>query len=52
MTNQSDDKVRVQTPLKRTPGDYIRRADGSWNVLSLALGPYLSPPWVTCCRMN
>jgi hypothetical protein len=38
MTNQSDNKIRIDAPLKRTSLDYIRRADGSWNVLPLVLG--------------
>ena len=25
-------------PVRRTPADYVRRPDGSWNVLPLVLG--------------
>jgi hypothetical protein len=38
MTNPSENKIPIDASPKRTSRDYIRRADGSWNVLPLVLG--------------
>ncbi len=38
MTNHHDNKTGQPNPSKRSYGDFIRRADGSWNVLPLILG--------------
>ena len=39
MTNPSEDEAGLHSSRnRRVPGDYIRRADGTWNVLPLVLG--------------
>lgn len=35
------DMVVVPDPVRRTPAEYVRRPDGSWNILPLVLGTLL-----------
>jgi hypothetical protein len=49
MTSHLNDKLDLNAPTSNTASNFFRSADGSWNVLPIALGTLLSLPQATYC---